>query len=157
MANQKGLAARAPLPAKISKPFAFTRRKIVEFDPTTLQQTQTEMKTSERISSMESRFEQPRELSRHHRLLLITVLRSGLFGWGIVRLLRRWCLVGHWATDQAIKLNYKPIKPSQTATRPLYETNVSQTTSTNTSLSRLCTTPIQQNHHGNLTINYPLL
>lgn len=88
---------------------------------------QTEIKkASERMSSMEFRFEHPRpELTRHHRLMTEPNLCSGLFGWGIVILLRKW---GSLATEPQTRVLIQVIsQPSHTATRSSHETNTSQT------------------------------
>ena len=92
----------------------------------TLQQMQTEMsRTSERISTMESRFEQhSRSFAPSHADDQISVLAysdGDLLDYSEddVSLVTE-------LQDQAIKSNHKAIKPSHTASRPSHETNVSR-------------------------------
>ena len=95
----------------------------------TLQQMQTEMtKTSERISMMESRFEQhsrtfaPSQATPNDQISVLAYPDGELLDYSEDDISLTTEL-----QDQAIKPNHKAIKPSHTATRPSHETNVSQT------------------------------
>ena len=95
----------------------------------TLQQMQTEMtKTSQRISTMESLFEQHlRTFASLHptpddHISVLAYSDGELLDYS-----EDDVSLATEPQDQAIKPNYKAIKPSYTATRPSHETNVSQT------------------------------
>ena len=135
--------------------------KSLESNLQTLQQMQTEMtKTSERISTMESLFEQHSRTSRHHILLLVTKSGSAL-AYSDGELLDYSEDDVSSATgpqDRAIKPNCKAIKPSHTVhekPKHLRKLNQMDRLVITLPLPRRCTTPIQQNHHGILKRNYP--
>ena len=95
----------------------------------TLQQMQTEMtKTSERISTMESLFEQhsrtfaPLHPTPDDQISILAYWDGELLDYS-----EDDVSLATGPQDQAIKPNYQAIKPSHTAIRPSHETNVSQT------------------------------
>ena len=90
---------------------------------------QTEMtKTSERISTMESLFEQhsrtfaPLHPTPGDQISVLAYSDGELLDYS-----KDDVSLATELQDQAIKPNYKAIKPSYTATTPSHETNVSQT------------------------------
>ena len=134
----------------------------------TLQQMQTEMtKTSERISTMESLFEQhsrtfaPLHPTPDDQISVLAYLDGELLDYSELKMTSLWSLNPKIRLlSQIIRLVSHHTRPlghhtRQMSPKHLRKLNQMDRLVITLPLPHRCTTPIQQNHHGNLKRSYP--